>query len=927
MSDNLLSSIKSRMVMAVILSTALITLFQNCGVERPGVEEASYRSTAFTPESHKNLSATTQCSTCHESARPVTKTSFHNFNHLDPQWASQDCVLCHSQKERWGVSWGGGQFSHSPIPTTCFECHQNYKPTNTVFIGNDSSKPFNHTGASECATCHVNTSKFDVLSDWRPASLQPSGLVGSKAFLTSVIAVSFNGSNMVRAPAQTQNFKLEIDHDHDLVNNLSCTTCHSSSSGNFKGAFFHANIAANPAACLDCHKNALPMGAVGSKGLMRHEAVKWNTSSIGTVSRGTAPMVVAECATCHLNTSSMPPAGSPPLPGSQPFKQASYHFNTAGVSSCLDCHAHSRPQGSAGFSNATWKNKTNTGAPPFTTFNLNTHAPNVDCATCHNAPTAATTSPLDWAPGYFQHNATNLNCLNCHTASGVTSQSHASFNSNCVSCHVGATTSFPNPTIADWKNGVVSGTPSGIVGDRTILNAITCVGVLGSTPNCVASNPNVIPKGYNHTINTNAVSCQNCHGGGTSSAANGKFHTPPSGVTNWVAPAASDISNCNTCHDPTIIPSSLVSVKNLGIIGSQVNVSAGVSPFAGVNHNHSLVVGKSCVLCHTAPTKVAPSTTWNQATKIHGQFNPSQITTCSECHYKRMPAGVIARKNQATYKGVSKQQLFTHTSTVSLPSLGLQQCSACHSSGGGSWTAAGSVSFHNKVTVSKNCNLCHQAPGGVVTSSTSGVSYNHDLISNLGDCATCHEPSIAKVNARIPAVSDWDGGAGAPSTYTIPSHTTSGYTVPGYTGTHTKNTNCTSCHGTGNYKVITDFDHQGLPSNANTCVSCHLGTKADVSSFIASTSPIDMSSSAPSRHHPSSIFKNKNTSCVGCHTMNARANTFNTVNGIVFPALAKDAYVKVGCGSVNGSTFSCHEGNQRTMTVPSTATGTGGWNQ
>lgn len=207
-----------------------------------------------------------------------------------------------------------------------------------------------------------------------------------------------------------------------------------------------------------------------------------------------------------------------------------------------------------------------------------------------------------------------------------------------------------------------------------------------------------------------------------------------------------------------------------------------------------------------------------------------------------------------------------------------------------------------------------------MTSSTSGVSYNHDQVTNLGDCVTCHSASVARVRARTPSAADWDGGIGAPATYTIPAHTTSGFTVPGYTGTHTTDTNCASCHGTGNYKVITDFDHKGLPSGSVSCNSCHMGSKTDVSAYIASTSTITVKTLG-NRHHPTSIFNGKNTTCVGCHAVNTGTATFTPPSGVTYPSSAQQAYLNVGCGSVR-STFSCH-GSQQRMSIPTTTSGAG----
>lgn len=909
-------------------SFMLVVFFENCGVEQPRVEVSTYAMSSLSPESHQNLASGSKCSQCHEASRPTLKTLAHDFDHKDPKWAAQDCATCHTQKQTWGVTWGGGQFAHDPHPATCLECHNNQMPKSQILVANDPLRPYVHTAGVECSTCHNTTSKFDSISDFRPALYQPSGLIGSKSFSTAVITATFNGATMIRSAPAARNFKLEVEHGQDQVGNLTCVTCHgatAATSGSYKGALFHQNITVNPTACAECHQNARPNGVVGAKGFMRHEAVNWTSNAIGAVNRGTAAIVGSECATCHLNAPSMPQAGQPPVAGSKPFSGASFHLNTpdTSLSSCLDCHAHSRPTGSANFTDVIWRNKTNVGAPPFTTFDLARHAPNVDCATCHKAPGVANTIAANWAPGYFLHASANINCLNCHTAGGVTSTNHSTYLSNCISCHLGSTARFPNPVIADWKVNVSGGVPTGVTGFRNTLNSVTCTPVLGSAPNCVPSNPNLIPNGYDHAINSNMVSCQNCHGPNAASSLNGKFHSAPTGVANWIAPAPADVATCNRCHDPAIIPQTVVSVRNVGIIGSQINVNNGPTPFAGVNHGHILVAGQQCIQCHTAPTNTVAGN-FNIATKIHTKFTPAQITTCSECHNKRMPTAALPRRNQVVTKGTNVPQLFTHANVNSIPSIALQQCSTCHTNDGVSWTTAGRVSYHNKVTVSRNCNLCHIAPGGLVTSSTTGVSFNHSLVANIGDCVSCHAASVPRVNARIPTATDWDGGTAAPATYTIPSHVTRGITIPGYTGIHSTNTNCVSCHGTGNYKVITDFDHQGLPAGENSCVSCHLGAKTDVAAFIASTSGISMKT-AGDRHHPTNIFNGKATSCVGCHTQTRGANTFNNNNGIIFPAAARQAYVSVGCGSVNGTTFSCHEDGQRTMTVPVTTGTSGRW--
>lgn len=918
-------SIISRYIGLACLAIVVILFFQNCGVEQPRVE---FPASAMTPAAHQTLSADTKCATCHEGTRPLVRTLSHNFSHSSSTFIAQDCITCHTDKQTWGATWVGGQYAHDPYPGACLECHTNQMPKSNIFISNNTAQPYLHTAGVECATCHTNTSQFNTLANWRPALAEPTGLVGSKSFTIQTIIPSFTGSIMTRPPAISNILKLEIDHSDVQVSALACVTCHSNSTttGSFAGALFHKNILADPASCVQCHTNARPTGAVGAKQIMRHEAVAWVSNSIGSVNRGTASMVLAECTSCHLNAPSMPLAGTNPIPNSKPFSGANFHANTTAnsLASCLDCHAYSRPAGSANFTDATWRNKTNVGGPPFTTFDLARHAPNIDCATCHTAPSVANTTVANWANGNFIHSNANLNCLNCHTAGGITSTNHTGFNSNCISCHTGAATQFPNPVIGSWKLGVTGGTlPTGVVGDKLITNAVTCTGVLGRVPNCVPASPNLIVKGMDHTVNTNAVSCQNCHGTGSATAANGKFHTRPTGAATWTAPAAADIANCIKCHDPAAGPLNVATIRNIGTVGSLANLNTGAAPFAGVHHGVALIAGQQCTTCHSAPTAAA-ATTWNSATKIHATFTQTQIATCTECHYQRMPAGNLPRKIQLVYKGTHVPQQFTHTSLVSMPTVALQQCATCHTDDGVSWSTPGKNTFHNKVSVTSSCNTCHIAPQGPVTSTTTGITFNHSTVANIGDCATCHQATITRVTNRLPTAIDWDGGTAAPANYTIPNHTTGGITVPGYTGVHSSSTNCVSCHGTNNYKVITDFDHQGLPAGQNSCVSCHLGSKADVAAFIAPTSGIIMKT-VDSRHHPTASFNGTSLSCVGCHTRTPGAATFTNTNGIVYPSAARAAYVAVGCGTVNNATFSCHQASQQTMTVPTTTGTTGRW--
>ncbi|MEQ1665981.1 MAG: hypothetical protein ABL927_11460, partial [Bdellovibrionales bacterium] len=237
-----------------------------------------------------------------------------------------------------------------------------------------------------------------------------------------------------------------------------------------------------------------------------------------------------------------------------------------------------------------------------------------------------------------------------------------------------------------------------------------------------------------------------------------------------------------------------------------------------------------------------------------------------------------------------------------------KDCSSCHTSPTASLRAINfkDGAYHSKITAAPNsCKECHSAK---ILDQPIWKTKDHSTI-GASDCLACH--SATGLNGTI-AAPNWTGAVGgAPSTYTIASHVVTN-SFAGFTAPHTStNTNCTACHGTStNYKTITGFDHLMLPAGSNTCVSCHLGSAASVAAYIGSGSLIRIKGT-DSRHHSLTNFS-KGVSCVGCHTATKGANTFNsTSSGVVFPSGARQA--------------SCHNGGQRTMTVPTTPNGAGVW--
>lgn len=795
-----------RWILPLIGSVGVIlTMFNNCGIQRPAVTNSQFASIGY---SHTGLE--TSCSVCHESARPQLNIGSHNFSHSSAQFGTTgDCIGCHSTNV--GENWSGGVFPHSPYPTSCQTCHTNQRPA--LIVGPDTN-PFDHSinGLGDCVSCHYQSTRFIDLGDWAPGESQPQGLIGNRAFNISVVTPSFNGTVMSKPPAQMKAYNLEVNHASLLVSGRACTDCHSgAATGTFAGGELHSKLLANPTSCAECHDStdpfhvsAQPSGIVGSRGFMRHEAVSWTADSAGSYSRGPSAMLSQDCAVCHLSASSMPQAGQPLPTGPTyiPFSGANFHGNVAPASltSCLDCHAGNRPSSAAGWVNPSWNTKSNIGAPPTTTFNLSQHALKVDCSVCHQAPSSSSTSAANWGSGNYLHSSLTSNCLNCHLypagvqSDGVTSFSHAGMVSNCVGCHAASTSAFPSPVMANWRGG--KATPDYVVGEKILTRATTCQGVNGALPNCVASSPNKISLGMSHSAIASLPACTNCHGSGAPTATNGKFHTPPGGVSNWIAPT---LPECSNCHDPSPVATGLTSIKSIKMVGSLTATGD------AIDHGYTPVAALKCSDCHTAPT-ASTASTWNVATKLHVKLSAAQVTNCAACHYKRMPSGSIARKNQVAYKGTTGSvQKFIHN--TGLISASAQECSSCHTDKGGSWTTAGKATFHKSLTVTNQCAVCHVAPVGLVSSSSGAGSFNHSGI-GAQDCSGCHQTTLSKIVARVPAAIDWDGGVGRP-------HALTGSTVG---ATY----DCAGCHGpSGSANLKLSVPVASHYNQATTCIGCH----------------------------------------------------------------------------------------------------------
>src|SRR5207237_4253487 len=239
-------------------------------------------------------------------------------------------------------------------------------------------------------------------------------------------------------------------------------SCHANANA---GVFFpgqlHASITAlplaQPATCLDCHATSVPRGFVGPTDAartppspaMKHDAVVWSNGA-PTIT----PAAPQECALCHL----APPTA---IGWATPVK---FHA-VAQPTSCLDCHANSRPTALLTSANA--------ALPAGVQFDHSTAT--AECTTCH-----ASGSFSAWSGGKFHlaGSAAPSSCLPCHqgerptSTAGWRSTTYPDFPfdytthgaaQDCAACHAGPGTGAWGGT-QNWVGGIFPHAPSSLAG-------------------------------------------------------------------------------------------------------------------------------------------------------------------------------------------------------------------------------------------------------------------------------------------------------------------------------------------------------------------------------------------------------------------------------------------------------------------------------
>src|SRR5947209_8782172 len=573
---------------------------------------------------------------------------------------------------------------------------------------------------------------------------------------------------------------------------MACSTCHAgAATGTFLPGRLHASLASQPQTCLGCHAASVPVGFVGpidarrtpASGEMKHDAVLWSGGA--PTSTQAAPQ---ECSLCHRSTSGWATAQK-------------FHASVgAQPSSCLDCHANSRPA---------LLTSANAALPAGVRFDHSTAMG--ECTTCH-----VSGSLTSWAGGKFHlaGSATPASCVSCHGGERPTSTtnwksttySSAPFDYGgnalgnthgdgleCASCHAGPGTGAWGGT-QNWVGGSfahgAAGTPA----------ASTCVACHSSQrPDLNGVQPSQLPGSFDHSAN-GATDCLACHESTVSRGSYAHYLPIPGG--DWRggvgAPAGLTFD-----------------------VGQDVMVTTGIPSWSGtsivsVTPRSETLVTQDCARCHLPPLQ-ATEGAWGvgrsgAAPALYHASLATPPSSCIDCHANSRPS-LLTSAGAALPPGVQ----FDHTASVALA-----DCVSCHASSS-SWTGG---KFHLQGgTTPSSCDSCHEGERPTSTAnwkSTTWSSMPFDYGGNtLGnthgdglDCVSCH---AGPGTGAWGSTQNWVGGSFAHGVATQSAST------------------CVACHssqrpdlnGVRPSQLPGSFDHAS--SGTGDCIGCHQLTVARAS--------------------------------------------------------------------------------------------------
>lgn len=897
------------LIVPVSVIFLLLFFFENCGIEQPRVVSSLSRVGFYHAGSEES------CSSCHESGRPTNTTVF--LATLDPNKPFDysthgigfDCISCHNvlkEGVRSKRDWANGHFTHTVTLTSCSGCHLSQRPGNStadLLITNG----FDHTkvGNTDCFACHQSSfsTAFSKLKDWQSGQAMPATLqwnTTNDIQLSSLIP-TYSSTSISNVSAQTLTLHMTMNHNNShLTSNQmgSCTLCHSSVTDlsalpiTFHSAMTSANLG-QPKTCSECHDNTvLPAGFVGpldsgrspATAAMKHNAVAWLKTG-GAWNQGTTSLLTNDCSSCHVA-----PTSSTPATGNG-WNGAFYHSRiSTQPSSCLDCHANSRPTG--------------TTSGILTHFNHSTIPAGMgDCVSCH-------TSTNTWRGGIFHNNTINASltsCNSCHESQRPTSFNAIAANGSstpfvgydavvkpfdlashgdgleCNVCH------SPNSytAMSSWSGGQFHKTAN------PASSLTSCWGCHSSQRPTVLGPNAFIATTFDHA-NSGQGDCIACHmatvKGGTingvvvapstfsnykTSSGNATSGFPKWGDSDWKGGVSvpTGLAGPDSTYTEPTLPGVLLNSDSLPIGQISATLNTKINLLDQMLHSSTNipssywtggVVGSTlsdsqCVGCHAGlPTKYAG-----------GRFHTApgvvaaNLTSCKECHTNTNPTTsthyIVGGSPSPSTRPMNHWATLTGGTVGPTDVTTALDCIKCHSK-----TAAGSSfsggTFHANLTNTtgypSNCTTCHYQtlpPAGSLSGSyaantfINGLRHTSSFVSS--NCKTCHvfnSSSEAANNTAIGATAvasaSWNNGkyhsVTSPTSITSCSdcHSTKPTTLSSSGYSYSVSVFAISNSASGTPATMAQHMNHTTSNLSADCVSCHNSTSGDLTAGVTPTS-------------------------------------------------------------------------------------------
>lgn len=745
------------------------------------------------------------CTACHTHADPINALLHRGTIAPAAQALAltpKGCITCHPKGE-------DVPYAHTSIvPGECATCHAEA----TAFAALPKEGLVHRDiGAADCGQCHVT-------SNWSEVNGAPDGVFDEVKNLTvTTLLPRFSGTSIVSVTPQAQVLQMPMKHSAlDAGLRDACVNCHSEAAANdFYPGLMHSSLAnlgmAQPTRCADCHERdavqglgTRPIGFVGptatapardpASGEMRHEARAWVDGGPNGAS------LVGECSTCHLAP------GTLTADWSTGHTDAGVRFHasltSAGLpqpTSCLDCHANTRPKALLTSMNAS--------VPVGLTFDHQSADTLGECAACHGNTTA-------WSGARFHPvgSANPSTCLPCHAQERPTSTATwmqpgyqtAPFDyttndagvrhgggEDCVVCHTGPGSGVWGST-QNWQRGHFPHGPNTIAATACLTCHTTQRPDLLPNPAAIAMAIN-----FDHRLNGTGE-CGACHQATVVANRYARYFNPTTmtlpggdwqGGTSYpgdfLITSPGRFVTLATTRLTRATPTSLITgttAQSVTLPNAMKHTSTGIPPQlhpgpAGTPNN------TTCWHCHTHTNGTVTAysngvfhsalTTYSATPGGAVTALPQPTTNCRDCHSQMLPPNIVQRAGNALLP-MDHRARFTSTVSIGgsmVSSVDAIDCSVCHRTSGVAWTDG---RFHAVIgsATPQDCTSCHyplMASTAADVANTNRFEMRHRSgTMTTQACQTCHTMSLARA-AMMPATASlWNPGQLHPVSPTQP---------------------------------------------------------------------------------------------------------------------------------------------------------------